>query len=70
MQAASFSIVHILTGFDVNPTSSSALFGIDLHFALIPGIIMLIGTLIFWKFYKLTPDKVKDHQERVIELKI
>jgi Na+/melibiose symporter-like transporter len=70
MQAASFAIIHILTAFETNKTSPLALFGIDLHFSLIPGIVMLIGTLVFWKYYKLTPDKVRAHQERVIELKI
>jgi len=70
MQAASFSIIHIITGFSTDPFSDLSLFGIDLHFALIPGIIMLIGTIIFWRYYKLTPDRVKEHQERVIELKL
>jgi len=70
MQAASFSIIHIITGFSTDPYSDLSLFGIDLHFALIPGIIMLIGTIIFWRYYKLTPDRVKEHQERVIELKL
>ncbi len=47
-----------------------AIFGIQMHFALIPSIAMLIGTLIFWKFYKLTPDKVEAHQAKVKELKL
>ncbi|TXT66706.1 MAG: putative Na+/melibiose symporter-like transporter [Promethearchaeota archaeon] len=47
-----------------------AIFGIQMHFALIPAIVMLIGTLVFWKFYKLTPDKVQEHEARVRELKL
>ncbi len=70
MQAVSFSTIHIITGFTTDPYSELSLFGIDLHFALIPAIIMLIGTIIFWRYYKLTPDRVKEHQERVIELKL
>ncbi|MHA1669834.1 MAG: MFS transporter [Promethearchaeota archaeon] len=71
-QALSFALIHIFTGFvEGNPTQGAfAVFGIKMHFSIIPAIVMLIGTLIFWKFYKLTPDKVKDHQERVIELKL
>lgn len=69
-QAVTFTLVHILTGFDVDPFASLAVFGIKLHMAIIPAIVMLIGTIVFWKFYKLTPDKVKDHQDRVIELKL
>ncbi|MCJ7647185.1 MAG: MFS transporter, partial [Candidatus Lokiarchaeota archaeon] len=71
-QALSFSLIHIVTGFVEGALTqdAAAVFGIKLHFSLIPALVMLIGTLIFWKFYKLTPDKVKEHQERVIELKL
>jgi GPH family glycoside/pentoside/hexuronide:cation symporter len=90
-QAISFTLVHILTGFqegvggvaiyelfgiefDVTFLTGAqtplAIFGIQMHFALIPAIAMLIGTLIFWKFYKLTPDKVDAHQAKVKELKL
>ncbi|MHA1105934.1 MAG: MFS transporter [Promethearchaeota archaeon] len=71
-QALSFSLIHIFTGFIEGKSTQStfATFGIKMHFSIIPAIVMLIGTLIFWKFYKLTPDKVKEHQERVIDLKL
>ena len=71
-QALSFSLIHIVTGFVEGSSTQGALavFGIKLHFSVIPTIVMLIGALIFWKFYKLTPDKIKEHQERVIELKL
>ncbi|MBY9004815.1 MAG: MFS transporter [Candidatus Lokiarchaeota archaeon] len=71
-QALTFSIIHIFTGFVEGALvqDAPAIIGIKLHFSVIPAIVMLIGTIVFWKFYKLTPDKVKDHQERVIELKL
>jgi GPH family glycoside/pentoside/hexuronide:cation symporter len=71
-QAATFAIIHVLTGFDnKSPIQSpEALFGIELHFVVIPTIVMLIGAIIFWKYYKLTPDKVAQHQARVDELKL
>lgn len=67
-----FSIVHILTRFveggDLIDQPPEAIIGIQIHFALIPAILMLIGTLIFWKWYKLTPDVVTANQEKVKEL--
>jgi len=68
MQAGSFTIIMLITSFHIDPYSDPALFGIDLFFALIPGIAMLIGSIIFLKYYKLTPDKVKENQEIVKEL--
>ncbi|MFW9947427.1 MAG: MFS transporter [Candidatus Odinarchaeota archaeon] len=71
-QTVSFSIVHILTNFkEKQPLSAqppAAIFGIQIHFALIPTIVMLIATLIFWKLYKLTPDVVTANKEKVKEL--
>ena len=71
-QTVSFSLVHILTGFkEKQPLSAQppeAIFGIQIHFALIPAIVMLIATLIFWKWYNLTPDIVTANQKKVKEL--
>ena len=73
-QALSFSIVHTLTNFvpdDGNPLtplppqSAEAIFGIQIHFALLPMIFMLIATIILWRFFKLTPDKVKENKEKL-----
>ncbi len=74
VQAISFASIHTITGFveggGVGVQPPSALWGIHVHFALIPVIFMLIATLIFWKYYDLTPDKVKLHQNRIIELNL
>ena len=69
-QAVSFSVVHILTGFDPNNITPLAVFGIQVHFALIPMILMSIGALVFGLYYKLTPDVVERNRERLIQLKI
>jgi Na+/melibiose symporter-like transporter len=71
-QAVSFTVVHILTDYVAGADTQTplAIFGIQLHFALIPGIAMLIGTLLFWKFYKLSPEKTRAHQERIRDLKL
>ncbi|MFX0011557.1 MAG: MFS transporter [Candidatus Hermodarchaeota archaeon] len=72
VQAVSFSVVHIVTGYnsDVVVQTPLATLGIQIHFALIPAILMAFGALIFGLFFKLTPDKVDRNRERLIELKI
>ena len=70
IQAITFVVVHTLTGFDEGASTQSpeAVFGIHLHFALLPMIYMLIGCIIFQKFYDLTPEKAKINQEKLREL--
>lgn len=72
IQALTLGIVHELTGFvegsETQP--ASALFGIQLHFGIIPAIYLAIGVLIFWKFYKITPEKVKETKQKLIEMKL
>ena len=74
VQAISFASVHTITGFveggAIGVQPASAIWGIHVHFALIPVIFMFLATLIFWKFYDLTPDKVKLNQDRIIELNL
>ena len=48
--------------------SPEAVWGIQIHFALIPMILILLGTIIFWKWYDLTPEKAKINQEKVKEM--
>ena len=71
LQAFTFAIIHELSGFNpdigVNQ-SEAAIWGIHLHQALIPAVFVLIGALVFWAFYELTPDKVKENQEKIKEL--
>ncbi len=67
--AAIIAIVHSNTGFvagapslaqmmELSPTPELALFGIRIHSAIVPAIVVLIATIIFWRLYDLTPDKV------------
>ncbi len=70
-QALIFGIVHTLTGFDTTPGATqppAAVFGIQLHFALIPAVLFIIGIIIFWKYYGLTPEKTKELKEKIKEL--
>ncbi|MFX1328499.1 MAG: MFS transporter [Promethearchaeota archaeon] len=74
IQAIVFASVQTFTGFkEGQPLStqpSSAIWGVHVHFALIPAIFMLIAAIVFWRFYQLTPDKVKIHQDKIIELNL
>ncbi|TFG08140.1 MAG: MFS transporter [Promethearchaeota archaeon] len=59
IQAITFALIHVSTGFieGAGTQTSFAILGIQLHTGIIPAILMAIGTLIFWKFYDITPDK-------------
>ncbi len=69
-QAIVFAVVHLATGFVQNSDtqSAAALWGIRVHTALIPAIFVLVGILLFWKFYDLTPDKVAENERKLEEL--
>jgi GPH family glycoside/pentoside/hexuronide:cation symporter len=71
-QALSFSIVHTITGFvETSDTQTpTAILGVQIHFALLPMIFMVISTIILWKFFKLTPDKVKENKEKLKEMRL
>ena len=69
-QIAIFAIVHILTGFvsgSQNQTELAKL-GVRLHMSVIPAIVLLICTLIFWKKYPLTPEKSLEIRKQIQEL--
>jgi GPH family glycoside/pentoside/hexuronide:cation symporter len=77
--AITIAIVHVLTGFPEgapslkelrakSPTPDLALFGIRIHSAIVPAIIILITLFIFWKFYDLTPDRVAANKAKLKEL--
>jgi len=73
IQALTFAIVHDITGFNVIlglAQPESAIWGIHFHQALIPAIFIIIGGLVFWKWYKLTPEKVQANQEKIKEMGI
>jgi len=69
-QAITFGLVHFFTGFAEGQASQTefAIFGIQLHLGLIPAIFIFIGVLVFWKYYKLTPEQVKANQEKIKEM--
>ncbi len=58
-QAIIFAVVHELTGFveGAETQSESAIWGIRLTMSVIPVFFLLVSTIIFWKFYDITPEK-------------
>ena len=77
---AILALVHSATGFPEGVTTFTeletllgadlglALLGLRLLFGIIPSVILLIGTLIFWKFFPLTQDKVLENKKILEEL--
>ncbi|TFG00538.1 MAG: MFS transporter [Promethearchaeota archaeon] len=75
------ALVHLLTGFvegaptyaelvSLSPTPQLAIFGIRIHSAIIPAIIVFITVIIFWKYYKLTPERVEENKKKLKEMKL
>ncbi|MHA1195219.1 MAG: MFS transporter [Promethearchaeota archaeon] len=80
-QAITFAIVHSLTGFVEgsqtlaqlyanSPTPELARFGIIIHSAIVPALVVLVTIFIFWKWYDLTPEKVAENKKKLKELGI
>ena len=61
---AELSTAVTLAGGDIN----LVIWGIRLMMGIIPTVILLIGTLIFWKYFPLTPEKVLENKQKLIEL--
>lgn len=77
--AAVIAAVHTRTGFPAgvtslaelmqkSPTPQLALFGIRIHSAIVPAIVALLATLIFWLLYDLTPAKVIANKKKLEEM--
>ena len=76
---ALITLVFTLTGFDAGLVDYAALvasganvalvqLGIRLLLGVIPACVILIGTLVFWKFYPLTQEKVLENKAKLLEL--
>ena len=72
VMALTFATVHTLTGFVEGSLTQTelAIWGIHFHQSLIPFILLVIGIIVFWLKYDLTPEKVKANQEKIKEMGI
>ncbi len=72
LQPIIFTVIHILTRFDPESDTQSfiAQQGILAAMLWIPGLIMLVACLTFWKYYDLTPDKTLIIKEKLKEINL
>jgi len=70
IQAFTFWIIHITTGFNpaLEKQSDLALLGLRIQFTLVPMFIMIIGLLAFLLLYDLTPEKITSNKTKLKEL--
>ena len=72
VQAVSFWAIHELTGLDTTTEgatqTSIALWGINFHTGLVPGILVLIGAIVFWRLNTLNKDKVAKIKTQLTEM--
>jgi Na+/melibiose symporter-like transporter len=72
-QTVSFVVIHNLTGFDTELTTSQtvkALFGIKIHGAIIPAVAAILGSLILWKFYDIKGAKKQKNARQIEEMSL
>jgi len=65
-----FWIVRALTGYQSGSTDPSELLGLRLQVSVFPLIIVFIGILIFWKFYKLTEEDIRVNTQKLKEIQL
>jgi len=67
IQAVTFRLIHIFMGFEPGSSTQSprAVLGLRIQVAIIPMIIMIIGIILFWKFYDLTPEKKEQIKQQL-----
>jgi Na+/melibiose symporter-like transporter len=76
---ALITLVFAITGFNAGLVDYAALvgsganvelvqWGIRFLLGVIPALLILAGTLIFWKFYPLTQEKVLENKAKLLEL--
>lgn len=82
LKAAVIALAHIATGFvEGEPTLAGqqaanpegwrlAIFGIRIHTAIVPALLVLAMTIVFWRRFDLTPAKTAANRKRLAEMGI
>jgi Na+/melibiose symporter-like transporter len=72
IQVISIALIHIFTGFAPGSATQSqtAILGLRIQLAIIPMILMLIGLLLFWKLYDITPEKKEQNRTKLKEMSL
>ncbi|MFX1570181.1 MAG: MFS transporter [Promethearchaeota archaeon] len=70
--AITIAMSHVLTGYVPGQAAQDglALFGVRLHTAIVPAILVLITLIFFWKYYKLSPEKVAENKRKLEEMRL
>jgi GPH family glycoside/pentoside/hexuronide:cation symporter len=63
VQAVAFAVVHELTGFAADARSPKAIFGIRLHQAGIPAVLLLVGFVVFKVLNTITPESARRNRD-------
>ena len=63
VQAAAFALVHGLTGFAADPRSAQSVFGIRMHQAGIPAVLLIVGFIVFKSLNTITPESARKNRE-------
>jgi glycoside/pentoside/hexuronide:cation symporter, GPH family len=81
-KAAVIALAHIATGFkEGHPTLAAqqalnpqgwhlVILGIRIHTAVVPALVVLVMTIIFWRRYDLTPEKAAENRRKLAEMGI
>jgi Na+/melibiose symporter-like transporter len=82
LKAAVIGLAHVATGFVAGkPTLAAqqaanpegwkiAIFGIRIHTAIVPAILVLAMTIVFWRRFDLTPQKAAENRKKLEKLGI
>ncbi len=70
INALVYWIVRTLSGYKLGATDPLQLFGLRMQMSIFPMIFMFIGTFLFWKFYRLTEEKINENALKLTELKL
>jgi len=70
IRAIIFWIVAISTGYHSGSTDPSELMGLRIQVSVFPFIIMMIGIILFWRLYKISPELAEANVTKLIELKL
>ena len=69
-QAIVFWLVHKLTNFNADPTSTAAKFGVSLHMAAIPALFFLLGALVFYKLNTLDVKQIAKNKAELAQMDV
>ncbi len=70
VQFGILAVIHTITEFDPAAATQNDLakWGIMTHFTLVPALALIVASVIFWKYWYLTPEKMKNVKTELDQL--